>query len=82
MRTTGQETGLVEMVNEKPSTKVTRERMWARQILAIAILTACTAAEGFDVYVPEIYAGDHIAMAAPRRVAWLPGSASVRRAWP
>lgn len=46
------------MVNEQPSTMVTRERMGARRILAIAILTACTAAEGFDVYA--------ISLAAPR----------------
>jgi Arabinose efflux permease len=38
------------MVDEDPREKIAREPMHARQILAIGILTVCTAVEGFDVY--------------------------------
>jgi benzoate transport len=38
------------MVDEGPLEKIAREPMHARQVLAIGILTVCTAIEGFDVY--------------------------------
>jgi len=50
------------MVDENPLAKIAREPMHARQILAIAILTLCTAAEGFDVYAIS-YAAPGIALA-------------------
>lgn len=45
------------MPSDDPLASIARDPMHVRQVLAIAILTACTAAEGFDVYA--------IAFAAP-----------------